>query len=183
MKLFKKLFHTTLTYKVYAILFWLKEYIKDYEYVSDSFYSEAFLKILHRYLNVEFKKDWIGRLYAVVNPHIDINGNFNFSNTIIELDADNTNDEAYVSNWLYRQMSMVQAVFRLESSNFFDYIGATVKHVGPINHDNYLITFDIVSRKELAIAFKSMIAQLTVYIIIGACCYFGWPYLKEILNF
>ena len=46
MKLLKKLFSHTLIYKIYLFFVLLKEYVEDYDYVSDSLYSEAFSKIL-----------------------------------------------------------------------------------------------------------------------------------------
>lgn len=176
MKFFKDLFRHTLIYKVYSTLYWLKEYISDYSYVSDSLHSEAFSLILRRYLNCEFRTDWIGRLYGVINPHINIDGKFNFSNTIIEIDGANTNSHAFVENWLYRQMSLVKNVYNLDNSGFFDYIGVDIKHVGPKSHDNYLVIFDIVSRKEFSMylkrAFKHSILYITI--VLGILIYLNF---------
>ena len=57
MKLLKKLFSYTLLYKIYLNFILIKEYIDDYDYVSESLYSEAFSKILEKYLNLKVKKD------------------------------------------------------------------------------------------------------------------------------
>ena len=111
MGFFKNIFSHTLTYKAYNCLATFIQYIKDYNIVAESLYSEAFNKVLLRYLNKQFKKDWIGRLYAVINPNIDINGKFNVNNTIIELDDERTNNQAYVENWIYKQLDLVANVF------------------------------------------------------------------------
>ena len=168
MKLLKKLFSYTLLYKIYLNLVLLKEYIDDYDYVSESLYSEAFSRILEKYLNLKVKKDWIGRIYGVINPNLDINGNVNFANTIIEIDDNNTNSNEYVKNWIYKQMNMVKYVFKLDESGFFDYIGCDIEHVGPKEHDNYLVVFYIVSQKAMLQNLKRLLKQFSVYAIIAA---------------
>lgn len=180
MKLLKNIFKHTLLYKLFSTLYWLKTYINDYNYVSDSLYSDAFFTILRRYLNTEFRSDWIGRIYGVINPHINIDKSFNFSNTIIEIDGDNTNSKAYVENWIYRQMSLVKSVFNLDSSGFFDFIYVNVKHVGPSNHDNFLVVFDIASRKEFATYFKKTCRHAILYIIVITIWLLGLKYIPEI---
>ena len=65
-KLLLKIIQATLLYKIYASIKWLYIYARDYNYVADTFYSDQFSYVLKRYLNVDFKKDWIGRLYAVI---------------------------------------------------------------------------------------------------------------------
>lgn len=171
MKLLKKLFSYTLLYKIYLNFILLKEYVEDYDYVSESFYSEAFSRILEKYLNLKVKKDWIGRIYGVINPNLDINGNVNFANTIIEIDDNNTNSNEYVKNWIYKQMNMVKYVFKLDESGFFDYIGCDIEHVGPKEHDNYLVVFYIVSQKAMLQNLKRLLKQFSVYAIIAAIIY------------
>ena len=171
MKLLKKLFSYTLLYKIYLNFILLKEYVEDYDYVSESFYSEAFSRILEKYLNLKVKKDWIGRIYGVINPNLDINGNVNFANTIIEIDDNNTNSNEYVKNWIYKQMNMVKYVFKLDESGFFDYIGCDIEHVGPKEYDNYLVVFYIVSQKAMLQNLKRLLKQFSVYAIIAAIIY------------
>lgn len=168
MKLLKKLFSYTLLYKIYLNFILLKEYVDDYDYVSDSLYSEAFYKILEKYLNLKVKKDWIGRIYGIINPNLDINGNINFANTIIEIDDNNTNSNEYVKNWIYKQMTMIKYVFKLDESGFFDYIGCDIEHVGPKEHDNYLVVFYIVSQKAMLQNLKKLFKQFSIYAIIAA---------------
>ena len=165
MKFFKKLFHNTLIYKFYNCFATLVQYIKDYNIVAESLYSEAFSKVLLRYLNKDFKKDWIGRLYAIINPNIDINGKLNFNNTVIELDDQRTNNQMYVENWIYRQLDLVANVFKIH--NMYSYISLGIEHVGPKSHDNFLVVFDITSRIEFTNAIKSFLKHLLVYGLVG----------------
>ena len=171
-KMKHKIFKYTLIYKIIITIKSFYYYINDKSIIGDTFYSQFFKYILKQYLNVNFKKDWLGRLYGVINPNIDINGNINFNNTIIEIDDENTNNNEYVKYWVYKQMNLVRTMFLLEDSTFFDYIGVEFRHVGPINQDNYLVIFDIISRKIFTNNFKSMLLQLFIYIILIVSFYF-----------
>lgn len=172
MKLFKNLFRNTWTAKLCATITGLYHYSKDYDLISDTLYSEAFLRVLKRYLNTEFKKDWIGRLYGVINPNIDIDGKVNFSNTIIELDGENTNSNEFIKSWVYKQMQLMGELFKIEK--LYDYIYIDFKHVGPATHDNYLVIFDMSSRIEFVDNLKRFLWHTILYlgIALGAYIYF-----------
>lgn len=166
----------TLCYKVFNTIYWLCAYIKDYLYVKDTFYSEQFFYVLRSYLNTTFTKDWIGRVYGVVNPSIDINGHFDISKQIIEFTEDGMSTDNYVASFVYKQMSLIKSVFNLKSSGFFDIIGATITHVGPPNADNWLIVFDIVARKQCTNYLKKTFKQLVIYSILALISYFIYKF-------
>ena len=73
MKFIRKFFGWTLTYKTLAFIEGVYTYIKDYYYISDTLYSDEFKAVIKRYLYITLSKDWIGRLYGIINPNIDIN--------------------------------------------------------------------------------------------------------------
>ena len=74
------------------------KYIKDYNTISTFYYSETFKEILKKYLNLDAKKDWIGRLYGIINPNLDIDNKFNINTMIIEIDGNNTNNDEQIKN-------------------------------------------------------------------------------------
>lgn len=166
MKFFKKLLSFTLIYKIIESIKNIYYYIRDYGYISDTLYSDAFSLVLLRYLNLEVKKDWIGRLYGIINPNIDINGNFNVNNMIIEIDGDNTNNNEQVKAWAYKQLELIGQLFKIQ--NLYDYIDLTFKHVGPKEADNYLLIFDMISRKIMVKSFKKVIIHAGIYAVIAA---------------
>ena len=164
MKFLKKIFSNLLIYKIYSLFESIIYYIRDYNLVSETLYSREFKKVIMKYLKCELDKDWLGRLYGIINPNIDINGNLDVTSMIIEIDDFNTNNEEYVKNWIYRQFSLLSELFKIEK--LYDYISLDIKHVGPLNHDNYLITFDLVSRKNMSMCFKSVMKHTCFYAII-----------------
>lgn len=163
----KKIGSNTLTWRLVMLVQSIYRYITDMSYISDTLYSKEFLTVLKRYLRISVKKDWIGRLYGVINPYIDIDGKIDFNNTIIEIDGDNTNSNEYVKNWVYRQFNLIDNLFKI--NKLYDYINVDIKHVGPLNADNYLIVIDVVSRKEMTYALKRVLKQTILYMIIALC--------------
>lgn len=165
MKLIKKLISNFLIYKILAFFESIYVYAKDYNLISDTLYSDHFKFIIKQYLKCDIDKDWLGRLYGIINPNIDINGKLDVNNIVIEIDDNNTNSEEYVKNWIYRQMQLISSLFKIEK--LYDYISMSVTHVGPQNHDNFLIVFDITSRKYMAYCFKRMMKHTLLYAIIA----------------
>lgn len=174
MKLIWNFLRFTLIHKFVSTISSLYKYSKDYSLISDTLYSDEFKLVLKRYLNADFDKDWIGRLYAVINPVVDINGKVNFNNVIIELDGDNTNSNEYVKNWVYRQMQLIGNLFKIEK--LYDYIYIEFKHVGPKEHDNYLVIFDISSRIDFVENLKKFLKQSILYIILAVIAYLLYAY-------
>lgn len=160
----KKIGLNTLTWRLVMLVQSIYRYITDMSYISDTLYSKEFLTVLKQYLRISIKKDWIGRLYGVINPYIDIDGKIDFNNTIIEIDGDNTNSNEYVKNWVYRQFNLIDNLFKI--NKLYDYINVDIKHVGPLNADNYLIVIDVVSRKEMTYALKRVLKQILIYLLI-----------------
>lgn len=163
--LLKKIGTNTLTWQLVMLVQSIYRYITDLSYISDTLYSKEFLTVLKQYLRITVKKDWIGRLYGIINPYIDIDGKIDFNNTIIEIDGDNTNSNEYVKNWVYRQFNLIDNLFKI--NKLYDYINVDIKHVGPLNADNYLIVIDIVSRKEMTYVLKRVLKQSILYMIIA----------------
>ncbi len=165
MRFFRDLFYKTLCGRIYKTIKSLINYINDYNFIGETLYSEAFKIVLKEYLNVDIRKDWLGRLYGVINPNIDTKGFFDVTKTIIEFDDENTNNNEFVKHWAYKQLHLIGDVFKIE--NLYNFIDLEFKHVGPKEADNYLIVFDVVSRKELSNNFKGMIKHSLVYAIIA----------------
>lgn len=163
----KKIGSNTLTWRLVMLVQSIYRYITDMSYISDTLYSKEFLTVLKQYLRISIKKDWIGRLYGIINPYIDIDGKIDFNNTIIEIDGDNTNSNEYVKNWVYRQFNLIDNLFKI--NKLYDYINVDIKHVGPLNADNYLIVIDVVSRKEMTYMMKRVLKQTILYMIIALC--------------
>lgn len=154
-----------LLWKIQHFFYCLYWYIKTKHYISDTLYSNEFKFVMKKYVNINLKRDWVGRLYGVINPIIDINGNQDLRNVIIEMDDENTNSNQYVRNWIYKQMELISDLFKI--NKLYDYISLDIEHIGPSSQDNYLVVIDIVARKEMESALKSILKHSILYIMIA----------------
>ena len=159
MKLIRKLTNWTLVSSLIRAIYWTFCYIKDWRLVEESLHGDGFRSLLKHYLKMDSRIDWLGRVYGVVNPAINEKGEFDYNGMVFELNGVNTNNKTWVENWLYKQMILVNNIFDVQKTGFFDIIDANVKHVGPENADNYLIVFDIASRKEMVRRWKRVLLQ------------------------
>ena len=155
------LFKRTTIYKLFDFIRNGYTYEKTKNQIGKTFYSEDFKMLMRKYIKVNLKEDWLGRLYGVINPTIDINGNLDLSSMVIELDGNETNNTVWVKNWLYKQLRMVAQLFKIEK--LYDYINMDISHVGPPEFDNYLIVFDLVARKEYAESAKTFGKSLLLW--------------------
>lgn len=164
MGIFKSLYYKSFIGRTVTLISDSIQYKKDKRLISDTFYGPAFKKVIDNYLKTDIKKDWIGRLYGVVNPNIK-DGKYDVNNVIIELDGDNTNNNEFVKQWVFRQMNMIASLFKIEK--LYDYINISFTHVGPEGFDNYLVIFDIISRKMRAESFRKWFIHLFILCIIA----------------
>ena len=167
MKLIRKFTNWTLVSSLIRAIYWTFCYIKDWRLVEESLHGNGFRSLLKHYLKMDSRIDWLGRVYGVVNPAINEKGEFDYNGMVFELNGVNTNNKTWVENWLYKQMILVNNIFDVQKTGFFDIIDANVKHVGPENADNYLIVFDIASRKEMVRRWKRVILQSIVYAVVA----------------
>lgn len=159
MKLIRKFTNWTLVSSLIRAIYWTFCYIKDWRLVEESLHGDGFRSLLKHYLKMDSRIDWLGRVYGVVNPAINEKGEFDYNGMVFELNGVNTNNQTWVENWLYKQMILVNNIFDVQKTGFFDIIDANVKHVGPENADNYLIVFDIASRKEMVRRWRRVLLQ------------------------
>lgn len=156
----------------YGIIYRTYDFVKSYigyrktrNAIKDVFYGDDFKNVVHRYLNVELDEDWLGRLYGVINPNVDIKGNFNVNNVVIEIDGNNTNTDEYVKNWIYKQLNLMGQLFKMKS--LYSNINLEIEHIEPVEYDNYLIVFDIADRPIMANSFKKLCKTFVTYAIIA----------------
>lgn len=162
-KILHAIFNNLLIVRLCSFIKSVYDYFIVYFRLKDNFYNGGFKTLAKRYIGINLKKDWIGRFYGVINPIIK-DGKLDPSNMIIEIDDDKTNSSEYVKTWLHRQLYLMRELFNL--SNLYDYITVEIRHVGPIELDNYLVIFDIAERKDMSKKFKRVVKQTLVYAII-----------------
>lgn len=117
----------------YKFIKYLYTHIKYFRILNDVYKQENLLENLTALFKVEFKKDWVGRIYAVFNPHIQ-DGIFNQNNQILEYTNEGLSNSSYVESYIMTQLNIVKQF--IKANNLFDLL--TYKLIKLDDNDNYL---------------------------------------------
>lgn len=131
--------------------------------------DENLLDNLSKLFNVPFKIDWIGRVYAIFNPHIQ-DGIFNPNNQIYEYDENGLSNKAYVESYIMNQLNIAKRF--IQTSNLFDLLTYKIEKID--ENDNYLFIMQPITYDDFKIATKRFIWMVVTIclIIIGFLIYY-----------
>lgn len=90
----------------------------------------------------EFRIDWVGRVYAVLNPNI-VDEKMDYNTQIFEYGENGLTNEPYVEKWIMTKFNLIRDF--VMANNLFDLLTYELKKID--DYDNYLfiikpITFD-----------------------------------------
>ena len=108
-------------------------HIKYCKILDKVYRDENILNNLSTMFKVDFKKDWVGRVYAVFNPHVQ-EGVFNPNNQIFEYTEQGLVNDAYVESYILNQLNIARQFIR--ANNLFDLLTYKLKKLD--ENDNYL---------------------------------------------
>jgi hypothetical protein len=116
----------------------------------------------------EFRIDWVGRMYTVINPNI-INEQFDVNTQIFEYGENGLSNSPYVEKWIMTKFNLVKDF--IMANNLFDLL--TYELIKIDDYDNYLfvikpITFDDCKKwtKIFACVYGSLITLGTILSIV-----------------
>ena len=121
-----------------------------------------FLFLAHSQDTIENENSYFETMQAIYNGR--------FGCECKHLLKDQLNDIEYVKVWAHKQLRLISDLFKIHK--LYNYISLDFKKVGPENADNYLLVFDISSRKEFANSFKKMMLQILFYSIVAGIILF-----------
>lgn len=117
----------------YRFLKYLILNIKYYRILSKVYKEENLLHNLSALLKVEFRKDWIGRIYAVFNPNIQ-DGMYDPNRQIYEYDENGLTNRPYVEAYIMSQLNIAKQF--IQANNLFDLLTYKIEKID--DNDNYL---------------------------------------------
>ena len=95
--------------------------------------EENLLENLSKLLGTTLKKDWIGRIYTVINPNIT-NGVYDQTTQVFEYGEGGLNNESYIERWIMQRLNIASDFIKI--NNLFDILTYNIKKLD--NYDNYL---------------------------------------------
>lgn len=162
----------------------LVQYIKYQKILNKIYREERVLINLSRLFGTEFKQDWIGRMYTVVNPRAQkpedrpsaypigqgdpVSG---YSNPVYEFMPDGTlSENTWVEKWVMDKMNVAEKFFK--DHNLFELADYELKPVD--NQDNWLFIIMAMPWRDLKKSLKrfAIITPIVITLAVIALCVF-----------
>ena len=144
-------------YKFFRKLF---QHLKYQRIIKEAYDREQLIAKISLLLGVQFKLDWINRLYAVINPNIK-DGKYN-PEQIYEFDFEgNPYNNEWVTKWVMERMGVLRNF--LQTANLFDVLEYKIKDLGNLN---YLIVFQPITLTFLLKSIFPAIIELLIIILL-----------------
>lgn len=121
----------------YLFIKYLYAHIKYYKILNKVYKEENLLANLSNLFGVNFKKDWIGRIYAVFNPYVK-DGVFNPNVQIFEYTENGLENDAYIEHYILTQLNVAKQF--IKANNLFDLLTYRIKSID--DNGNYLFIME-----------------------------------------
>jgi hypothetical protein len=129
--------------------------------------DEKLLEKFSQLFGAEFRMDWVGRIYAVLNPNI-LNAELDINTQIFEYGDNGFTNDPYIEKWIMTKFNIIKDF--IMANNLFDLLTYEIKKID--EYDNYLfiikpITYDdcIKSIKTFSIVY-SILAIIAIALLI-----------------
>lgn len=135
----------------------IRDFIRIQRVLNKIYVGENLIKNLSGLFGVECRKDWVGRLYMVVNPilqNIESDGN-----TLI-YDQDDTQ---MVEAWVMKNLELSRNF--VLSNQLFDMLTYTIERLD--DDDNYLVVFKNIAFDDFIKTCKRILVILAILGVVG----------------
>jgi hypothetical protein len=149
-----------IVYKFFKIL-WV--HLKYSKILKKVYKDENLIQNLSNLFGVNFRIDWIGRIYAVINPTIS-NGEYDSNTIIYEYDENGLRSDAFVEHRIIDKMKIASNF--IKAKNLFDLLTYKIKKID--NYDNYLFIIQPITLEELIKRTKYFSGLILVALLIAA---------------
>lgn len=153
----------------YLFIKYLVLHLRYTKILKKVYKDENLLDNLSSLFKVPFRIDWLGRVYAIFNPHIQ-EGVYNPNNQIYEYDENGLTNKAYVESYIMNQLNIAKRF--IQASNLFDLLTYKIKKID--DYDNYLFIMQSITYEDFKTATKRFIWAFSTVclIIIGFLIYY-----------
>ena len=124
--------------------------------------EERLLEKFSQLFGVEFRIDWVGRIYTVINPNI-INDKLDINTQIFEYGANGLTNEPYIEKYIMTKFNLVKDF--IMANNLFDLLTYEIKRID--EYDNYLFVIKPITFDECKKWTKIFVGVYSTIIIVG----------------
>lgn len=135
--------------------------IKYTKILNNVYKNENIIQNLSKLFGTNFKQDWIGRLYTVINPNI-IGDDFDINTIIYEYNENGLDNREFVQRWIMMKLNVAQSF--IQTNNLFDLLTYDIKKLD--EYDNYLFIIEPITLNDCLKYSKYFTILLTILILI-----------------
>lgn len=136
--------------------------IKYTKLLKSIYKDENLIEKFSQLFGVEFRIDWIGRVYAVLNPNI-INDKLDVNTQIFEYTENGLSNSVYLERWIMTKFNLVKDF--IMANNLFDLLTYEIKRLD--EYDNYLFVIKPITLSDCTKWTKIFTITYAILIIIG----------------
>lgn len=140
--------------------------IKYNRILNKVYKEENILLNLSSLFGTQFKKDWIGRIYTVINPIIK-DGEYQQNAQIYEYNTNGITNNAYIEHWIMDRLNIAKNFIRAQ--NLFDLLTYEIKPID--SYGNYLFIIKPITLDDCLEYTKKFLILYPILILIGIFLY------------
>lgn len=152
----------------------IKGYLQNRKYqkiLNKVYEDDQIIAKLSFALGSQFHRDWIGRLYTVINPAIK-DGKYDYTQ-VYEYVQEGYDTTEHVQQWAVERLSAIQTV--IQTNNLFDILSFNIKKLD--NEGNYLFVVYPVTLPEVLDTWKVAAIQAGIIVAAGTTLGIFWQQL------
>lgn len=135
--------------------------IKYTRLIKKVYKEEHLLENLSVLFKSNFKLDWIGRAYTVLNPNLDENGVYSQNSLIFEYGENGLNTSSMMEHWVFDRLGVVSDF--IKANNLFDLLTYSIDKLD--DYDNYLFVLEPITLKDCLKWSKRMAILMGIIIV------------------
>lgn len=127
---------------------------------------------LSKLFNSNFKIDWVGRLYTVINPNL-LNGEYDTNTQIFEYGENGLTNEMFIERYIMQKLNIASNF--IKANNLFDLLTYKIEKID--EYDNYLFIIEPITFNDFVKNTKRFSILLSSLIIAGIILFLTFKYI------
>lgn len=147
---------------IYNFLKHTIQHIKYIKLLNKIYKEEDLISNLSQLFNSQFRVDWVGRVYTVLNPHIS-NEEFNYNTQIYEYNENGLDSNVYVEKWIMEKLNIASQF--IKNNDLFDILTYDIKKLD--DYDNYLFVMKPITSEDCWTWIKRFMMLMGGLVVVG----------------
>jgi hypothetical protein len=127
---------------------------------------------LSKLFNSNFKIDWVGRLYTVINPNL-LNGEYDTNTQIFEYGEKGLTNEMFIERYIMQKLNIASNY--IKANNLFDLLTYKIEKID--EYDNYLFIIEPITFNDFVKNAKKFCILILSLIVIGITLFLTFKYI------